>query len=86
MGSRRPSHSYDEETLSALEQAFCDAWAVLEARDPRRDGQKDSQLSSELSEKLIALADQGINEPDELCKRALKSLPRRHSNSAGASK
>jgi hypothetical protein len=78
MGSRHPPRSYDEETLSALEQAFRDAWAVLEARDPLRDWVKDGQVSSDLSEKLMALADKGITKPEELCKRALKSLPRRH--------
>jgi len=41
-------------------------------------GVKDGQLSSNLSEKLMALADTGITTHDELCKRALKGLPRRH--------
>jgi len=50
---------------------------LLEARDPLRDWVKDGQLSSNLSEKLMALADKGITKPDELCKRALKGLPRR---------
>jgi hypothetical protein len=77
MGSRHPPRPYDEATLAALEQAFTDAWAVLEARDPLRDWVKDGQLSSNLSEKLMALADKGITKPDELCKRALKALPRR---------
>ena len=35
-------------------------------------------VSSNLSEKLMALADTGITTQDELCKRALKGLPRRH--------
>ena len=68
MGSRHPPRPYDEATLAALEQAFTDAWAVLEARDPLRDWVKDGQLSSNLSE-LMALADKGITKPDELCKR-----------------
>jgi hypothetical protein len=51
---------------------------VLKARDPLRDWVKDGQLSSDLSEKLMALADKGITKPDELRKRALKGLPRRH--------
>jgi translation initiation factor 2 alpha subunit (eIF-2alpha) len=79
MGSQHSSHFYDEETRSALEQAFSDAWAALKARNPSRDWIKDGQLSSDLTEKLMALADKGITKPDELCKRALKSLPRRHS-------
>ncbi len=79
MGSRHPPRFYDDETRSALEQAFSDAWAALKARYPSRDWIKDGQLSSDLSEKLMALADKGITNPDELCKRALKSLPRRHS-------
>jgi hypothetical protein len=51
--------------------------SLLEARDTLRDWVKDGQLSSNLSEKLMALADKGITKPDELCKRALKGLPRR---------
>ena len=46
MGSRHPPRPYDKATLTALEQAFSDAWAVLEARDPLRDWVKDGQLSS----------------------------------------
>src|SRR4029453_14363616 len=75
MGSRHPPRPYDKATLAALERAFSDAWAVLEARDPFRDWVKDGELSSNLSEKLMALADKGITKPDELCKRALKGLP-----------
>jgi len=78
MGSRYPTRPYDKATLAALEQAFSNAWAALEARDPLRDWVKDGQLSSNLSEKLMALADTGITTHDELCKRALKGLPRRH--------
>jgi hypothetical protein len=78
IGSRHPPRSYDEETLSALEPAFSDAWAVLEAREPLRDWVKDGQLSAGLFEKLMALADKGITKPEELRKRALKRLPRRH--------
>jgi len=37
MSSRHPPRPYDEATLAALEQAFSDAWAVLEALDPLRD-------------------------------------------------
>jgi hypothetical protein len=77
MSSRHPPRPCDKATLAALEQAFSDAWAVLEARDPLRDWVRDGQLSSNLSEKLMALADKGITKPDELCKRALKGLPRR---------
>ena len=53
MGSRHPPRPYDKATLAALERAFSDAWAVLEARDPLRDWVKDGQLSSNLSEKLM---------------------------------
>jgi hypothetical protein len=78
MGSRYGSRSYDQATLAALEQAFCDAWAVLEARNPVRDWIKDGQLSFALSEKLMALVNKGITKPEELCRRALKSLLRHH--------
>jgi hypothetical protein len=75
MGSGYRPHSYDETTLSALEQALRDSWTLLKARDPLRDWAMDTDLRSRLAERLMALADEGINRPDELSKRAIESLP-----------
>ena len=44
----------------------------MQKRELARSGLQVSAI-----EKLMALADKGINKPDELCKRALKGLPRR---------
>jgi len=37
MASQRPSQSYDEKTLVALEQALRDVWEVLKAHHPSHD-------------------------------------------------
>lgn len=72
MGSKCPPKSYDETTLLALEQAVRDVWQVLKARDPFRDWDKDPQLKLAMAEKLMALADAGVNDPQELRSRTLE--------------
>ena len=67
MGSQYPPKSYDETALVALEQAMRDVWQVLKARDPFRDWEKDPELQRVLGEKLIALADAGVKDPQQLC-------------------
>jgi hypothetical protein len=73
MASRHPPKSYDETTLQALEQALRDVWQVLKAHDPLRDWDKDSEFQKGLAEKLMALADAGVTDPQELRSRVLAS-------------
>jgi hypothetical protein len=58
----------------ALEQALRDVWQVLQAHDPYKDWNKDPELKRALAETLMALADTGVVDPEELRSRALESL------------
>ena len=73
MASRQPPKSYDETTLQALEQAHHDVWQVLKARDPLRDWDKDEEFHRGLAEHLMALADIGVTDRQELRSRVLAS-------------
>ena len=69
------SHSYDEATLPLLAQAFSDTWIMLSERDPHRDCQRDNQLKTDLAEELMALVDEGVTDPNALCRLAFESFP-----------
>ena len=73
MASRQPPRSYDETTLQALEQALKDVWQVLKAHDPCRDWDKDAEFQRGLAGKLMALADAGVTDRQELRSRVLAS-------------
>ena len=72
MASQHPQRSYDEKTLDALEQALRDVWQVLKAHDQHRDWDKDPETKNEVAEMLMALADAGISDPEELTSRTLE--------------
>jgi hypothetical protein len=67
--------SYDAGPLANLQEAFDTAWAVTQSRYPSRTPAKDHELRTYLSEAIIALAEAGIADPNELCKLALERLP-----------
>ncbi len=73
MGFRNPDY-YDDETLAALEQALRDVWHVLKAHDPYPNWQGDREFKRSLAEKLMALANSGVRDPEELRSRTLQSL------------
>jgi hypothetical protein len=75
MGSQYPPHCYDDATLLALEQVLEGIWVTLKAHDPLNDWKKATELKTLLAEKLMALADVGITNPDELRQKTLESLP-----------
>jgi hypothetical protein len=77
MGSWNPPGYYDEATLSALEQAFRDSWAVLSAHGLSPDSERDTELRTKLAEKLMALVAEGVINPHELRRLALESFPSR---------
>jgi hypothetical protein len=56
----------------AIEQALRDVWQV--AHDPYKDWNKDPELKRALAETLMALADTGVVDPEELRSRALESF------------
>ena len=74
MGSRNSMCFYDGATLGALAQAFRESWAELKARYPSRDWVRDHELRSALADRLLGLADQGLNDPAELQRVALGKL------------
>jgi hypothetical protein len=74
MASQHPPRSYDEITLRALEQALREVWQVLKAHDPDRDWDRDSELQKGLADTLMALADSGVTDPQELRSRVLANF------------
>ena len=74
MASRNHPRYYDEAMISALEQALRDVWQVLKAHDPYPKWDEDPDLKTLLAEKLMALADSGIRDPQELRNRTLQGL------------
>ena len=74
MASRNPLRSYDDATLDALEEALKDVWQVLKAHDPYPDWQEDPEMKRALAEKLMALANSGVRDSQELRRRTLQSL------------
>lgn len=59
---------------------------TLKANDPFRDWDKDAELRTKLAEKLADLVAMGVNDSDELGRRALASmeLPQSSTHSARA--
>jgi hypothetical protein len=80
MGSYRPRHYYDDETLRVMEEALRDVWAILKAHQPYPGWQSDPELKAELAYHLMALADAGVLDLAELRARALRSLPLARAN------
>ena len=74
MASQYSTRNYDETTRQALEQALRDVWQVLKAHDPERNWDKDSEVHRDLATTLIALADSGVTDPQELRSRALANF------------
>ena len=74
MASQHPRKSYDEPTLDVLEQALREVWAVLKAHEPLRDWDNDNGLKNEVARMLMALADRGVTDPQELRSRTLESF------------
>ena len=74
MVSDNPLGTYDEATLRALEKAVRDVWQVLTAHHPSRDSAKNADLKRELAFTVMALADCGVRDPQELCSRALANF------------
>jgi hypothetical protein len=61
------------EVVAALERAFQDVWAVLYAHLPL-DGAASKEQAIALSQTLVALAADGITDPQELRRKALETM------------
>ena len=62
------------EVVAALERAFQDVWAVLYAHLPLGGGDAVKEQSIALSRTLVALAADGITDPQELRRKALETM------------
>jgi hypothetical protein len=71
MASQHPP-SYDDMRLHALEHALRDVWMVLKAHDPCGDWDNNSELKRQVARTLMALADTGVTDPQELRSRTLE--------------
>ena len=60
--------------LFALEQALREVWAVLKAHDPHGYLDKDQDLQKAIADKLMALADSGVTDSQELRRRTLENF------------
>src|SRR6476661_7815822 len=74
MASQNPPRSSDDMILFALEQALREVWAVLKAHDPHGYLDKDDGLQKAIADKLMALADSGVTDPQELRRRTLENF------------
>jgi hypothetical protein len=66
-------NSYSPALLTSLEQAFDAVWTTLYAHVPT-SGDQAKELKITLSQTLIALAAEGITDPQELRRRALENM------------
>ena len=74
MASQHPPRSSDDMILFALEQALREVWAVLKAHDPNEYLDKDGELQKAIADTLMALADSGVTDPQELRRRTLENF------------
>ena len=72
MASQHPPRSSDDMILFALEQALREVWAVLKAHDTHEYLDKDQDLQRAIADTLMALADSGVTDPQELRRRTLE--------------
>jgi hypothetical protein len=74
MASQHPPRSSDDMILFALEQALREVWAVLKAHDTHEYLDKDRDLQKAIADTLMALADSGVTDPEELRRRTLENF------------
>jgi hypothetical protein len=67
--------SFETSPLANLMKAFELSWEVLRSHDPFRDLEKDDDLKLALRGKLLALAADGLTDPERLRELALEDLP-----------
>jgi len=74
------ARAYDDETLNALEQALREVWEVLKAHEPYPGWKEDPTLKSQLAGSLMALADAGVRDPQQLRNSVLATFPLAQAN------
>ena len=75
----RPQNPFDNpKLLIELAQAFKSIWLVMRAHEPLLGADRAKELSLEISRKLVELAADGVRDPTQLRRLALResaSLP-----------
>ena len=85
MGSLTPSANWpDDAVLDAIDLAFDITWPVICAHEADKDKARIAELRMMLSHKLVALAADGVTDPQELRKLALNAFPLISPNSKGS--
>ena len=74
MASQHPPRSSRDVILFAFEQALREVWAVLKAHDTHEYLDKDQDLQRAIADRLMALADAGVTDPQELRRRTLENF------------
>jgi len=65
--------SYGPLLIDAIERAFDAVWTTLYARMPS-DGYQSKEMKIVLSQTLVALAANGITDPQELRRKAIETM------------
>jgi hypothetical protein len=65
--------SYSPSLIDAIERAFDAVWTTLYAHTPS-DGYQSKEMKIVLSQTLVALAANGITNPQELRRKALETM------------
>ena len=74
MALRYPPGFYDEETVSALAQAFREVWKTAMTNDPFRDSGKHEKLRQTIVQTMLDLINEGVLNADELRDRTLAEV------------
>jgi hypothetical protein len=73
MSLERP-HSFDPSQLATLEKAFNAAWAVLKPKKMAAGSSQEQEQKLALANCLVAIAKNGVNDPNELRKQAIELM------------
>ena len=65
----------DSAHFAAMREAFDAAWAVIRAHETEEEKDRNQELSVALNETLMALAAEGITDPEQLRNGALQRMP-----------
>jgi hypothetical protein len=75
MGSLDPSPNWaDPSVLDAIQHAFDATWPAIRAHETGINKARITELSMALSHKLVELVSEGVTDPQELRRLALKSF------------
>jgi hypothetical protein len=74
MSSEVVFKSVDPSQLDTLEQAFNAAWIALRPKKLRADSLQEKEQQRALANCIVAIAEDGVTDPDELRKKAIELM------------